>query len=159
MPTRVPNGLKLVRGTARPGRQPSLDSGSPLTRRPPPPARLSQRAAAEWRDLARELVAAGVLTGGDLRALELLATTLALEAEMAELVRLEGATVPGEHGSRKGHPGLRIGAEARNQAIRLLGAFGLTPSSRERVPRVGAPDDAGGVWARLRTLQGSKAQP
>ena len=159
MPKRKSDTLKLISGTSRRDRLPRSDPSLRLTEPPPPPSHLSERAAAEWNRLAQELVAAGVLTGGDLRSLELLAETLALEAEMRTLIAAEGATIPSASGDggRKGHPALKIATDARAQAIRLLEGFGMTPSSRQRVDR-GAPAApcADSPWARLRELQGAK---
>ena len=158
MPQRIGDGLKQVRGTARRDRKPH-DTTVRLVRPPRPPAHLSQRAAAEWRYLAHELVQAGILTGADLRALELLAETLAMEGEMRAVIAAEGATIPAAEGGRKGHPALKIATEARSQAIRLLEAFGLTPVSRQRVDRAPQPvrDEAEAFlangWRALRGLQ------
>jgi phage terminase small subunit len=55
-----------------------------------PPARLSARAAAEWRHLVPAATALGTLAEADLRAFELLAETLATEAEMRAVVEREG---------------------------------------------------------------------
>ena len=127
--------------------------------RPPrPPTHLSQRAAAEWKRLTQELVANGVLTGADLRALELLAETLALEAELRGLIAAEGATIPSGEGGRKGHPALKTAPEARAQAIRLLEGFGMTPTSRQRVDRsIGSVNPDTSPWAKLKKLQAAKA--
>ncbi len=154
MPLRTSDGLKLIRGTGRRDRDGRHDPTARLAKAPRPPGHLSPRAAAEWRHLARELVETGVLTGADLRALELLAETLALEADMRAIVAREGATIAGAEGGRKGHPALKIGAEARSQAIRLLEAFGLTPASRQRVDQAPAPRTAeNGPYARMQALQ------
>jgi P27 family predicted phage terminase small subunit len=154
MPHRKSNTLKLISGTARRDRQPQSHWGERLVSVPEPPAHLSDRAATEWRRLARELVEAGSLTGADLRALELLAETLALEAEMRALISAEGATIPAGEGGKKGHPALKIATDARAQAIRLLESFGLTPSSRHRVDRAPPPPADDSPWARLKALQG-----
>ncbi|MBV8589794.1 MAG: phage terminase small subunit P27 family [Acetobacteraceae bacterium] len=158
MPQRKSDTLKLISGTSRRDRLPRSDPTLRLTEPPAPPSHLSERAAAEWNRLAQELVAAGVLTGGDLRSLELLAETLALEAEMRTLIAAEGATIPSGEGGRKGHPALKIATDARAQAIRLLEGFGMTPSSRQRVDRCApAATSADSPWTRLRELQGAKA--
>ena len=109
--------------------------------------------ATEWRRLAPELVETGSLTGADLRALELLAETLAIEAEMRALISAEGATIPASEGGKKGHPALKIATDARAQAIRLLESFGLTPSSRHRVDRAPAPPADDSPWSKLKALQ------
>jgi len=153
MPQYKNEALKLISGTARRDRQSRSHAGERLVSPPGPPEHLSDRAAAEWRRLARELVEAGSLTGADLRALELLAETLALEAEMRALILAEGATIPAGEGGKKGHPALKLATEARAQAIRLLESFGLTPSSRHRVDRAPPPPADDSPWARLKALQ------
>jgi P27 family predicted phage terminase small subunit len=157
MPYRKDDALKLIAGTSRRDRLPRPDPGVRLSRPPRPPAHLSERAAAEWRRLAQELVANGVLTSADLRALELLSETLALEAEMRALIAAEGATIRSGEGGRKGHPALKIAADARAQAIRLLEAFGLTPVRRQRLDRQVLPCADDLPWVRLKALQSAKA--
>ena len=153
MPQHKSNALKLISGTARRDRQPRSHPGERLVSPPEPPEHLSDRAAAEWRRLARELAEAGSLTGADLRALELLAETLALESEMRALISAEGATIPAGEGGKKGHPALKIATDARAQAIRLLESFGLTPSSRHRVDRAPPPPADDSLWLQLAALQ------
>ena len=66
------------------------DPAAPLAEASEPPARLSAGAAAEWRHLAPAATALGTLAEADLRAFELLAETLATEAEMRAVVEREG---------------------------------------------------------------------
>src|SRR4029453_7116368 len=75
----------------------------------------------------------GTLTSADLRALELLAEVLAAEAELRELLKSEGMTIPGAEGNTKAHPACKLLESTRNQAARLLADFGLTPKGRQGV--------------------------
>lgn len=76
-------------------------------------------------------VGIGTLTQADLRAFELLAVTLAAEAEAREVIQREGLTVLTADGGRKPHPAVRIAETARAQAARLLSGFGLCPKGRQ----------------------------
>jgi len=130
---RKSNLYKLIGGTTREDRRPKRDFAARLSRAPLPPARLSDRAAAEWRQLAPAVVALGTLTQADLRAFELLAVTLGTEMEAREVLQHEGMTVPTADGGRKPHPAVRVAETARAQAARLLADFGLTPRGRQSV--------------------------
>src|SRR5918997_6578414 len=106
------------------------DPTARLDEAPEPPAHLSARAAAEWRRLAPVAAELGSLTEADLRGFELLAETLATEAEARAAVEREGHAVPTAGGGRKPHPAVRVMETARAQAARLLAEFGLTPKGR-----------------------------
>src|ERR1039457_357742 len=93
-----------MKGTAREDRKPRRDFAARLARAPSPPAHLSERAAGEWQRLAPAAVGIGTLTAADLRAFELLAITLAAEAEAREVILREGLTVPTGDGGAKPHP-------------------------------------------------------
>ncbi|WP_232435689.1 P27 family phage terminase small subunit [Burkholderia ubonensis] len=86
-----------------------------LTVAPPPPDGMSSRAAAEWDRVAPLVVSLGLLNASDLRALELLAETLATEAQLRETLDREGLTIATGTGGSKAHPALR---DARAQAAR-----------------------------------------
>ena len=141
MPARRSNALKAAAGTLRPGRIRATPAGERLLEVPKPPAGLDPAAAAEWKRLAPLLVEVGTLTAADLRALQLLAETLASAAHLAETVKREGYTVPGAAGGVKSHPCLVALAQARAQAARLLGDFGLTPRGRGGVDQAPGGDD------------------
>lgn len=141
MNPRRSNASKAARGTLRADRMKQVPAGERLLEVPKPPAGLDPAAAAEWKRLAPLLVEVGTLTAADLRALQLLAETLASAAHLAETVKREGYTVPGAAGGVKSHPCLVALAQARAQAARLLGDFGLTPRGRGSVDQ--APEAAG----------------
>ncbi|WP_232517864.1 P27 family phage terminase small subunit [Burkholderia ambifaria] len=66
------------------------------------------------------VVSSGLLSASDLSALELLAETLATEAQLRETLDREGFTIA-------------IGTGARAQAARLLDAFGLGARGRQAI--------------------------
>jgi P27 family predicted phage terminase small subunit len=140
MPTRLKSSQrKDLHHTARRDRQPKPAVFGRLLTVPRPPKHLSQRAATEWKRVAPALVAIGTLTGADLRALELLAETLATEAEARAILATEGLTAQTADGGSKSHPAVRIMETARGQAVRLLADFGLTPKGRQSVDIVPLP--------------------
>jgi P27 family predicted phage terminase small subunit len=138
---RISPALKTLRGTAREDRRPKRDFAARLARAPSPPVCLSELAAREWRGLAPAAAALGTLTAADLRAFELLAVTLATEAEAREVLQREGLTVSTADGGRKGHPAIKTIETARAQAARLLEAFGLTPRGRQALDTPPAEPD------------------
>lgn len=82
---------------------------------PPATASRSSRAAAGWRGLAAVVTSAGTRTASDLRALQLLAVTLATEGEARETVEREGFTTATGDGGAKPHPAVQIMETARGQ--------------------------------------------
>lgn len=130
---RLPEATKELRGTSRADRKHPPSTVERLTTNPAAPKHLSAGAAAEWRKLAPLLVKAGTLTRADLRALELLAETLASAAEFAGVIARDGTLIDGAGGSKKAHPALQALATARAQARQLLSDFGLTPRGRSGI--------------------------
>jgi P27 family predicted phage terminase small subunit len=121
---------KKLRGTIRKDRMLKPTALDRLRTAPPAPAHLSERARVEWKALARVCVELGVLTSADLRALELLCECLATEHELRETLKAEGLTIAGAGNNKKTHPASRLLESTRNQAMRLLTEFGLTPKGR-----------------------------
>jgi P27 family predicted phage terminase small subunit len=134
--------LKRERNTLRPSRKVRPDAAARIKRAPSAPARLSARAAAEWRRLAPVAVKLGTLTPADSRAFELLCETLASEAEARELIAKEGMTTTTDSGGVKPHPAVRVVETARAQAARLLADFGMTPRGRQSVDVTPLPNAA-----------------
>jgi P27 family predicted phage terminase small subunit len=130
---RKSNLLGSITNRAREDRRPKLDFAKRLTRAPAVPAGLSERAAAEWRQLAPAAVGVGTLTAADLTAFALLCATLATERQAREVIEAEGLSVATDGGGMKPHPCVRIVENARNQSVRLLESFGLTPKGRQSI--------------------------
>src|SRR4051812_8319496 len=107
--------LKTLQGTARPGRaRADPHACESLMEAPPAPAYLTPSAAGEWDRLASILVERSVLTRGDLRALELLAETLASCRAFAVAVATDGTLIESARG-RKANPALAGLGTARAQ--------------------------------------------
>ena len=90
---------------------------------PPPPAGMSEAAAAEWRELARPYAETFKLEAADLPLLRMLAEALADERQARRTIEAEGLTIAAGSGGRKGNPALRQAEAARALAVRLLLAF------------------------------------
>lgn len=129
MTVKLSKAAKQARGTHRPDRDVTPSALDRLRDPPPAPDTLSERACVEWAWLSRQTCELGVLTTSDLRALALLSESLAMEAELREILHKEGLVIDGAN-STKGHPALRALESTRAQAMKLLDAFGLTPRSR-----------------------------
>ncbi|MDN7458178.1 MULTISPECIES: phage terminase small subunit P27 family [Burkholderia] len=129
---RKSNAIKALAGTLRADRLKGI-AAEQLDIAPPPPAGMSSRAAAEWVRVAPLVVSLGLLSASDLRALELLAETLATEVRLRETLDREGLTIATGTGGSKAHPALRALSDARAQAARLLDAFGLSPRGRQAI--------------------------
>jgi P27 family predicted phage terminase small subunit len=133
MTQRLSPGEKRVRGTSRPDRAPKPSAMQRLDVAPLPPDQLSEGAKAEWSILAPVCVELGVLTGGDLRALELMCEILGTETELRALLKNEGYVIAGAGNNSKGHPAVKLLESTRSQAARMLSEFGLTPKGRQGV--------------------------
>lgn len=129
---RKSNATKALAGTLRADRLKGIASEQ-LGTAPPPPGSLSLRAVVEWKRVAPLVVSLGLLTASDLRALELLAETLATEAQLRETLDREGLTISTGTGGSTAHPALRALSDARAQAARLLDAFSLSPRGRQAI--------------------------
>jgi phage terminase small subunit len=126
--TRKSSESKHLAGTARSDRFPKPTAIDRLMVVPPPPDQLSERAQSEWAWLAHAAVRLGILCASDLRSLQLLASVLATETELAETLAREGYRI----GARS-HPAFRQLESTRALAMRLLTSFGLTPVARQGV--------------------------
>jgi P27 family predicted phage terminase small subunit len=103
-----------------------------LARAPRPPKHLGPLAAEIWRDMARQLVAAQMLSEGDLHALEDYCVTLERAREAEDVIRREGRVLVTPQGARR-HPELVTAEKARADCRRIAAAFGLTPGDRPKV--------------------------
>lgn len=133
----LPRQIKLLRGTFKPSRDGGELPGEPLERLPRPPRGLSEAGRRYWRRIGRQLVALGVLRDVDLPVFAMLCDTLArLDEVRAELDRLpaERRYLVATHGGRL-NPLLRTLRQLQTEALKLATEFGLTPSSRSRVPQ------------------------
>ena len=144
---RKPTHLKIVTGTLRRDRT-NANEPTPRRTRPKPPAHLSDFGRAAWTEIAAIADTLGVLTAGDVLALEGLAEAVgdlrAARASLAEALVYEGATVA-EGGARfywtsgaggpmrRPRPELAAIADADRRVCSWVARFGLSPSDRSKV--------------------------
>lgn len=137
-----PTALKLLAGN--PGKR-AINKDEPKLRPAIPscPRELSLRVKREWRKLAVQLYEAGVLTEIDRIALAGLVTSYVRWIEAQEGLIKTGLLVKGPLGMPRQNPLIRIVIEAQAEYVRLLGEFGMTPSSRSRlrVEKPAEPDE------------------
>lgn len=118
--------LSHTDATPRPGRAPNA------------PAWLPDEAKTEWRRVARLLTMTRVLAESDMSALALYCEAYArYRAALAEITQVDGSlrlTVDTGTGSIKPHPALTVMNQAQGAMRAMLVEFGMTPSSRSRVP-------------------------
>ena len=159
MPAQRKNtALKRIQGTARADRAPRVDYSARLTEAPPAPAGMAVTAVRHWDHVAAAAVGIGTLTAADLPMLELLANTLAAEADARAALDRDGLTTEAGSGGRKKHPAAAVAETARGQAVALFREFGLSPRSRQGVdqaPAVAlnpfARDGVASLWDEFQT--------
>jgi P27 family predicted phage terminase small subunit len=149
----APLTLRILRGNPSKRALPR-DVPEPLPAAPACPAALSPAANREWKRIAAELLALGILGTVDRQALALLCEAYATwDKAMSEvrrsgfIVRLGGKTVTdpltGEVTTTAGYPQqnpwVAIANKAFDQVAKMSAEFGMTPSSRTRVRTAGGP--------------------
>ena len=128
---------KILNGTV-----PSNDGGNgnfPIPDKlPDPPEYFNTYAVAAWNYYGKLLLQAGLLTSGDILALELLATAYGRWVE-AELKVNETGTVlaSDKTGGLYQNPYLGVANRAYEHLLKLLGSFGLNPAERNKVTIAG----------------------
>lgn len=86
-----------------------------------------------WHEMAREMIALGVLTAADVPAFILMAEHYGVAREAARQVAEQGLTVVDATGSLRKNPVLQV-LRDNSTAFRMFAVeFGLTPSSRSRL--------------------------
>lgn len=141
----LPTHIKLLKGN--PGKR-SVNAREPKPKRgvPKMPAHLTPRAKSAWKRIGPELDAMGVLSLADATALELLCCVYAEWRVARDTVDDEGTTytTTTETGDTmyRTRPEVAIAADAWRRCRAMLAEFGLTPSSRSKVSRIGDPASA-----------------
>jgi P27 family predicted phage terminase small subunit len=152
---RKSNEQKRLAGTYRKDRDVKPTAGERLTEAPEAPDAMSQGARQEWKALAPVLVELGILTRGDLRAAEQLCETLATANALQAIIAAEGVLLKMGNGAYKTNPAQRSLEVARNQAMRMYDAFGITPKARGYVsaaPEHKNDDDENGFQSMPRPI-------
>ena len=119
--------------------KPTITARQALQEPAPPPDTLSAGARKEWLALMPVSVELQTITRADLRAFEQLCEVLNTVSQLQALVKAEGHLIDAANGGKKANPAVRSLETARNQALRLLEQFGLTPKSRNYIEKAEVP--------------------
>jgi P27 family predicted phage terminase small subunit len=143
----LPTKLKLIRGTLRKGRandqEPRVKAGIPRC-----PTELNAVAKREWRRIAPELAALGLLAKVDRTALALYCDAYARWIEAVRSIERFGVVIKSPNGLPIQSPYLAIANKSGEQVRLLLAEFGMTPASRSRVHAItSGPEES--KWSGL----------
>lgn len=134
MPNPKPTNVKLMQGTARPGRLPRNEA------RPGPlrtlcPDWLPEPGKRLWRYLKPRLSRLNLLTEVDLPAFEAMCMHYAVMREAATVIRQEGVAIedPDHKKATRKHPMLQILRDNSDAFRSYAVLFGLDPASRGRI--------------------------
>lgn len=105
------------------------------------PAWVSASAKEHWDDIATVLAGMQVSTIADRGAMVLLVDAVAQYIAARNIVDLEGVTAIGSEGNTIVHPAVRVRDAAWARALKAMGQFGMTPSSRAAVTTSKKKDD------------------
>ncbi|MED4586662.1 phage terminase small subunit P27 family [Brevibacillus choshinensis] len=90
-----------------------------------------------WEELSRELIAIGLLTNVDSKALEMAAHYYSQFVKSARTVIDEGQVImytnAGGKSNKTAHPAVAISNTSMQQYLKMCGEFGLTPAARARL--------------------------
>lgn len=143
-PIPAPDNVRQLRGS-----KPYRPNGQKVRRivlapkAPAAPPGLSQKAAAEWRRITKELARAGVLAEVDRGILTAYCTAWGYMMEAAERLKADGVVIQ-SHRSDTGpvkHPAWQVYREANRTMVAAAVQLYITPVSRLRIPI--APGAAG----------------
>src|SRR5262245_19090788 len=129
----VPFPLKVLRGN--PSKKPLRPGPQPTSAKtcPEPPDYITGYAAREWKRLAPELWALGLLTNLDLTVFGAYCVSYGRWRAAEELLAGEPLVASGYEGNPIQNPLVRIASQAARDLLRIGVEFGLTPSARARV--------------------------
>ena len=124
----TPTGLRLLKGN--PGKR-ALNRDEPIPEGGlgPAPKRLPKYVRDAWADLALQ---AWWATDSDRAAFEILSYNIAQARKLRKDLEKEPRMVKGSRGEVRNPKSYEL-REAEDRAARLIGEFGMTPSSRSRV--------------------------
>jgi len=143
----LPTKLKLIRGTLRKDRANRTEAvlKTEIPRCPPELSRLAKR---EWRRIAPDLAALGLLAKIDRSALALYCEAYARWIEAIEAIHKYGVVIKSPSGYPVQSPYVAIANKAGEQVRLMLGEFGMTPAARSRVHAT-SPLEEESKWAGL----------
>ena len=137
----TPTAVKKLRGTARPDRVLNNEAQFPIPGRMlsvPKNLKSSGGKHGEelWQSLGKLLLDAGLLTYGDMLALEMLCIAYDRMCRANREVEKESEVLMSDKGNMYQNPWLAIANKAWDQCKAMLAEFGLTPAERTRVMAV-----------------------
>lgn len=127
-----PTALKLIEGNAGKRKLPQGEPEPDMLLDLEPPAHLSERSAAVWRQLAPMLRKMGVLTVADVVALEMLCDAVA-DYRLARAQLGDDFVVTSAKGSDMLNQWLVAKQLSSKRAESFMGRFGMDPVARSRV--------------------------
>lgn len=127
-----PTSLKLLHGTAQACRM-NKNEPKPKGDSIKMPSGLSDDAKKCWKQVAKHLKDAGVLTNLDVHALAMYCEAYARWFDANEKIKKFGTVIKAPSGFPVQSPYLAIANKAFDQMKSMLVEFGMTPSSRTRV--------------------------
>lgn len=136
----LPSNLKIIAGTERPSRV-NHDEPRPEVKIPTPPSVLDKEGKKEWRRVARQLFALGILTDIDRAALAAYCNQYSVWYKAMRALRAmavndqltDGLMIRTAGGNAIQNPLLGIANKASDRMVAYASEFGMTPSSRTRV--------------------------
>jgi P27 family predicted phage terminase small subunit len=137
----------MKRLLGNPGRRPlPKNEPQPLSRKPQPPAHLSEDALGEWARVESELDAIGILSGLDRAALAAYCQAYGrwaqAERALAKMSNAaDGLIIKTVSGNMIQNPQVGVANKAMADMVRYAAEFGMTPSARSRVNATEVEDD------------------
>lgn len=144
----LPTALKVLQGTLRKHRA-NGNEPQPTQALLRPPKGLPLEALREWKRVAPELHAAGVLTVIDRAMLIGYVRNYARALEAEALIAKHGLTVENASGGQSPNPAIRIARSSWDLVAKFAADFGMTPASRTRL-KVQPPATSPNPFAMLR---------
>ena len=127
-----PTAMKELEGN--PGKHPlNTSEPKPTKKAPACPKWLEPEAKKEWRRLAKQMEAIGILTEVDMAAFAAYCQSYARWKEAQEHIDSEGSTFETDKGYQQQTPWVGIANTNQKLMLQAASEFGLTPSSRSRI--------------------------
>ena len=137
----LPTKLKLIKGTARPGRM-VPNEPQPSPEMPVPPDHLAGHALSKWHELTPILFDLGLLTKVDRDPLVLYCEEYARYRDAQDEIAKDGMFIVTDKGNVIQHPAVGVVHKAIGIMHRLMVEFGMTPAARSKVSSSRKPDEA-----------------
>ncbi len=128
MTAKKPTRLKIIQGTAKPGRA-KEPQPQPAAHLPTPPG-ISKESQKLWKELAPELQRLGLLSTVDVPALIMTVVAGGVAMEAAKALRQQGLTRLDENKVERKNPHFQLFRDAAANYYRWASRFGLTPADR-----------------------------